>query len=188
MTGPPPPFTPPGCDLRDFASMFIDIARLFNSEFHATANAEQWRAGVTLWLKSWHQVPAASLPAGDVPLARLAELGTDIRAWRRVRDVALQGWILCADGRLYHRVVAEKALEAYLGKLAQRLASGAGNASRWDTGFDPTPIRLEIEATATMLLAIAPHSGSLAKARRSLSRRTPDGSPDGTASGSGGGA
>lgn len=114
------PLTPPDCDLRDFAFMPLDAGRLFGSEFHAIASDSEWRAGVCLWLKSWHQVPAASLPNDDTMLCRLAEYGRDIRTWRKVRDVALRGWILCDDGRLYHETVAQKAVEAWERKQAFR--------------------------------------------------------------------
>src|SRR5215204_6616482 len=102
------PLTPAECDLRDFAFMPLDIVRLFGSEFHALANDTEWRAGVTLWLKSFHQVPAGSLPNDDVALARLAEFGRDLRSWKKVKTGAMRGWRLCSDGRLYHPVVAEK--------------------------------------------------------------------------------
>jgi hypothetical protein len=100
--------------------MPLDIARLFNSEFHARASDSEWRAGLTLWLKSFHQVPAGSIPDDDVSLARLAELGRDVKAWKKVRAVALYGWVKCSDGRFYHPVVTEKAAEAWAGKKAQR--------------------------------------------------------------------
>jgi hypothetical protein len=100
--------------------MPLDIARLFNSEFHARADDSEWRAGITLWLKSFHQVPAGSIPDDDVALARLAELGRDVKSWKKIREVALHGWVKCSDGRLYHPVVAEKAAEAWAGKLSQR--------------------------------------------------------------------
>lgn len=58
----PDPLVPADCDLRDFQFMPMDIMRLFNSEFHALSNDSEWRAGVTLWMKSYHQVPAASIP------------------------------------------------------------------------------------------------------------------------------
>ncbi|HGM8473132.1 TPA: DUF1376 domain-containing protein [Pseudomonas aeruginosa] len=82
--------------------MPLDIARLFGSEFHARASDGEWRAGLTLWLKSYHQVPAGSLPDDDVALARLAEYGRDLKSWRAVKDGALHGWVKCSDGRLYH--------------------------------------------------------------------------------------
>ena len=113
MTELPEPLTPADCDLRDFQFMPIDIVRLFNSRFHAIANDAEWRAGITLWLKSFHQVPAASIPDDDIELTRLAEFGRDVKAWKKVRAVALHGWIKCSDGRLYHPVVAEKVMESW---------------------------------------------------------------------------
>jgi hypothetical protein len=123
--------------------MMIDIPRLFASEFDADRNDSEWRLGVTLWLKSFHQVPAASLPDDDVQLAGSAAWAATW-TWRKSRDGALRGWIKADDGLLYHPFVAEIALEAWLEKLTQRLSSGAGNAARWGSEFDPEPIKAEI--------------------------------------------
>ena len=130
------PLTPADCDLRDFAFMPMDIVRLFGSRFHAIASDSEWRAGVTLWLKSFHQVPSGSLPDDDIELCRLAELGRDIKAWRKLRENALHGWIKCSDGRFYHPVVSEKANEAWAKKQAQRERSRRGNAARWGSRVD----------------------------------------------------
>ena len=127
----PAPLTPPDCDLRDFAFMPLDIERLFGSRFHAIANDAEWRAGVTLWLRSFHQVPAASLPDDDIQLCRLAELGRDTAAWQTVRAGALHGWIKCSDGRLYNPTVAEKATAAWERKKQQRERSRRANEARW---------------------------------------------------------
>lgn len=126
MSELPTPLSPEDCDLRDFPFLPLDIARLFNSEFHARSNDTEWRAGVTLWLKSFHQVPAGSIPDDDVQLARLAELGRDTKTWKKIKGVALHGWIKCSDGRLYHPVVAEKAAEALAGKKTQRGRTAKG--------------------------------------------------------------
>jgi hypothetical protein len=131
MSSSPLPLTPPDCDLRDFSFMPVDIVRLFGSRFHAVANDAEWRAGVTLWLKSFHQVPAGSLPSDETELCRLAELGRDLKAWRKVKTVALHGWVLCADGRLYHPVVCEKAGEAFEKRKSFRERGKKGNAKRW---------------------------------------------------------
>src|SRR5215207_6386344 len=119
------------CDLRDFAFMPLDIVRLFGSEFHAMANDGEWRAGVTLWLKSYQQVSAGSLPNDDIALARLAEFGRDLRSWKKVKTGAMRGWRLCSDGRLYHPVVAEKVKEAWRRKFAMRERGRLGNEKRW---------------------------------------------------------
>lgn len=117
----PAPLTPPGCDLRDFPHTPLYRARLFGSSFHAQATDAEWRAGLTLWLKSWDQVPAGSLPQNDIELCRLAELARDLKAWGRLREGAMRGWLLCSDGRLYHPVVAEGVNNAIEAKLKQRL-------------------------------------------------------------------
>lgn len=107
-------------DLRDFPFTPIFRSRLFGSSFHARVSDAEWRAGVTLWLKSWDQVPAGSLPDDDVDLCRLAELGRDVKVWRKLRQGALHGWFTCSDGRLYHKVVAEGVNEAWQRKQEQR--------------------------------------------------------------------
>lgn len=99
----------------------LNRRRLFASAFHAAANDSEWRAGVTLWLKSWDQVPAGSLPDDDAALCRLAELGTDVKRWKKLRDKAMRGWTKHADGRLYHNVVTETVLEALGQKEAARI-------------------------------------------------------------------
>ncbi|MES1979742.1 MAG: hypothetical protein V4451_17010 [Pseudomonadota bacterium] len=114
------PLTPANGDLRDFPHTPIFRTKLFASEFHARASDAEWRAGVTLWLKAWDQVPAGSLPVDDVALARLAELGRDVKSWNKLKAGALRGWIICSDGRMYHPIVAEGVNNALNAKVAQR--------------------------------------------------------------------
>ncbi len=117
------PLVGPNVDLRDFAFMPLDVARLRDSELTANETPEACWAAVLLWAASWHQVPAASVPNDDKWLARAAGYsarGKVDPAWKRVRDGALHGFVECSDGRLYHAVVAEKALDAWQAKLRQR--------------------------------------------------------------------
>ncbi len=159
--------------------MMIDIPRLRGSEFDSTLDDGAWRAGLNLWMTSWHQVPAGSLPDDDASLAKHAGLGRDVRTWRKVKAEALRGWEKCDDGLLYHETVAEMALEAWIEKLAQALSSGAGNATRWGTAFDPAPIEAEIDRAVEMLAAINPKSKALAKVARRKSRSPAISSPTG---------
>lgn len=119
------PLTPIAGDLRDFPHVPIYRAKLFASEFHAQANDAEWRAGLTLWVKSWDQVPAGSLPVDDVALCRLAELGRDLKSWKKIKTGAMRGWILCTDGRMYHPTVAEGVNNALDAKVAQRNKTSA---------------------------------------------------------------
>ena len=129
------PLTPCDGDLRDFPFTPIFRSQLFASRFHARATDAEWRAGVTLWLKSWDQVPAGSLPDDDVDLCRLAELGRDLKAWRRVREGALHGWRRASDGLLYHATVAEGVNEALARKNKHSLRGAKGAAGKW--GSEP---------------------------------------------------
>lgn len=117
------PLTPPDCDLTDFAFMPLDVARLRDSELASNETPEACWAAVLLWSASWHQIPAASIPHDDKWIAKqagYAQRGKIDKAWSDVRPGALRGWVACNDGRLYHPVVAEKALEAWKSKTEQR--------------------------------------------------------------------
>ena len=135
----PKPLVLADVDLRNYPYTPLFRARLFGSTFHAHASDGEWRAGVTLWLKSWDQMPAGSLPDNEVDLCRLAELGRDLKSWNKVRDGAMHGWFKCADGRLYHRVVAEGINEAWNSKAAQRDRTAAARAARLLQRLSQTP-------------------------------------------------
>lgn len=105
----PEPLTPMDCDLRGLPYMPLDTSRLLDSDFMALATDEEFRFGMTLWCKAWQQVPAGSLPDDDRILAHLS--GARDR-WCDVRDMSLHNFVKCSDGRLYHPVICEKALEA----------------------------------------------------------------------------
>jgi|CXWL01.1.fsa_nt_gi hypothetical protein len=117
------PLTPADCDLRDFEFMPLSVVRLRDSDMAALQSPEECWAAVLLWSAAWHQVPAASLPDDDRVLSVLAGYGRVVKEWMRVRAGALRGFVRCADGRLYHPVVAEKAREAWESKLRRMHAT-----------------------------------------------------------------
>lgn len=116
----PAPLTPADCDLRGLDYMPLLGHHLFGSEFNARASDSEWRAAMTLWWAAWTQKPAASLPDDDLALCRLADLGRDLRAWKKVKAMALYGFEKCSDGRLYHKTLAEQALIAWGKRLKDR--------------------------------------------------------------------
>jgi hypothetical protein len=81
--------------------------------------------------------------------------------------------VKASDEGLYHRVVAIKALEAWIEKLTQRRLSWAGNAKRQNRPFDPGPVDLEIDRAVDLLSKLDPQS-------RALRRRSPAGRPGGS--------
>lgn len=103
--------------------MPLDVQRLRDSDLASDETPEACWAAVLLWCASWHQVPAASIPNNEQWLAKQAgylSRGRIDPMWPKVRDGAMRGWVLCDDGRFYHPVVAEKALDAWKSKLEQR--------------------------------------------------------------------
>lgn len=127
------PLTDPQCDCRGLAFMPLDVVRLRESDLTALSTGDEFKAAVLLWCAAWNQVPAASLPDDDRILARLA--GYSLAEWRGMREMALKGWVQCDDGRLYHPVVSDKAMEAWASRTRQKERA----AKRWhnrdtDTG------------------------------------------------------
>jgi hypothetical protein len=159
MSDLPQPLTPADCDLRDFQFMPLDVSRLLTSETWVLGTGDERAAAMTLWLVSWHQVPAASLPADDRMLGHLSQS----KNWKRVKPHALRGWIPAADGRLYHPVVAEKALEAWIEKLLNSLSGSVGNAKRWGVDIDTEDIRARFLTAVDLLKNLAPQSKTLRK-------------------------
>lgn len=109
----PTPPLPASVDLREFPYMPLEVARLRDSETSVRTKGDEFRCAVLLWCVSWHQVPAASLPDDDVLLADFAGFGRAVREWKRVKAGALRGFTRCADGRLYHGVVAAIAITSW---------------------------------------------------------------------------
>jgi hypothetical protein len=113
----PEPLIPNEVNLRDFKFMPLDVQRLRDSRLVAIRTAEEALAAILLWSASWHQQPASSLPNDDIELSGLAGYGRGVKEFKRIREGALHGFILCSDDRYYHPVVAEKAAEAWNGRL-----------------------------------------------------------------------
>lgn len=155
----PVPLVPSEVDLRGFKFIPIDVQRLLKSETWRLGTGDERAAAMALWLESWHEVPAGSLPNNDRMLRKLA----DTEKWPRVRAQALRGWIQCSDGRLYHPVTCEKVLEAWIEKLANSISGAAGNAKRWNVQIDIEPLRAQFVTAVQMLRAIAPQSEALKK-------------------------
>lgn len=116
----PAPPIPADADLRHFPCVSINAADLRNSDMAIEGDpADNWFC-MLLLMASWHQVPAGSLPTDDAKLAYLVGLGRDLRTWKKHKTGALRGWVLCADGRLYHPMMVEAVQEALQKSRQQR--------------------------------------------------------------------
>lgn len=155
----PDPLVPAEVDLRDFPGMWLDVDRVLKSETWRLGTSDEKAAAITLWMESWHEVPAASLPNNDRLLLKLSQA----EKWPKSRSHALRGWVACNDGRLYHPVVAEKALEAWIEKLAAGISGAAGNAKRWQVEVDTSRLRAQFKAAADTLRLLNPASRTFKK-------------------------
>lgn len=134
QAGLPAPLVPAHVDLRNFQYMPLDVVRLRDSSLAATVSADVFRSAVLLWCAAWHQVPAGSLPDDDIELAVLSGHGEVVSRSRRgrvkidgryrsyfakIKVQSMRHFVKCSDGRLYHPVIAEKAIEAWECKQKQ---------------------------------------------------------------------
>lgn len=163
----PAPLVPADVDVRGMPFMPLDTARLLDSDLYALSNGNEFKAAVTLWCKSWQQVPAGSLPDDDRILARLS--GAGARSWPRLKAMAMRGFTLCSDGRFYHPVVAEKAREAWAHRLKQREKA----AKRWQGHGDATASPAAHPAADATASPAAMQGTGTAKVQKSNSSEPP---------------
>ena len=130
MSDLPEPLVPAEVDLRDFKFMPLELDRLRRSRawLKASRRPELGFYMLNLWAASWHELPCASLEDDDDVLASLALC--DPRKWAKVRDDVLYGWVKCSDGKFYHPVVAEKAMESWQKKTNQRQRTDAARQAK----------------------------------------------------------
>ena len=133
MTELPAPPVPPDLDTSGLPYMPLNVTRWLTSDNWISLASEPraTHATVSLWLSSWSQVPAGSLPNNDLVLARLAMCATS--EWKKVKSAALRSFALCSDGRWYHATVAEFALQANTRRSegAKQKAKNAEKVRAW---------------------------------------------------------
>lgn len=129
----PDPLVPADVDLRGFTGFMLDVERLLASELVALGTAEECWYALMLWCRAWQQQPPASLPNDDRVLAAFSRAGSK---WKKVRDLALRGFVLCNDGRLYHKVLSEEAKTAWDKRKKYQERSAKANAKRWSDNGD----------------------------------------------------
>ena len=159
----PKPLTPPDSCVAHLPSMLLDVQRLRDSGVANHENPEVFRASVLLWCASWQQTPAASLDNKDRELAGMAGFSRAMGEWLKIKDEVMSGFVLCADGRWYHPVVAEKALEQLLERLTLKAAGAKGNASQGKTLSGGRDLTAQMADLAIRLSALNPQASVLNK-------------------------
>lgn len=123
----PDPLVPVETDIRDLDGFMLNVERLMASELWALSSGDEFKAAVGLWCRAWKQIPAGSLPDDDRILAAFSGAG---QLWPQVKEMALRGFILCADGRLYHQVLCADVDRAAIKKRERRDRTRAATEAR----------------------------------------------------------
>lgn len=108
----PDPLTPEDCDISHFGIMPFDVKKFRDSNFSLTIDPAIGFRAVMLWAAAWHQVPAASLPDNDIVLFRLSGC-LSLDEFKAIKHEVMHGFILCSDGRWYHKFMSSLALSAW---------------------------------------------------------------------------
>ena len=124
----PAPMVPAEVDCRTFPSLMLDM-HATRSLWWITTDGPAFKAGITLMVQSWSELPAGTLPKDDRLLAHLTGMSLD--AWRVVKDGALAGWALCADDRYHHPEVAKRVMASWGVKMEARKKAKTAASRRW---------------------------------------------------------
>ena len=116
----PAPLSPPECNLIGLDYMPLHIQVWQGSTVNIAATDAEFRARFNLMCAAWHLTPGGSLPNNNLALCTHAGLGRDLATFDGVKAVALHGFVLCSDGRLYHPFLCEQAQVALRTRLAAR--------------------------------------------------------------------
>lgn len=148
------PLTPRECDVATLPFMPLLIHELEKSDAWRFGNSDERAASLSLQIASWKEVPAASLPSDDRALAILSRS----ECWTTTKGIVLRDWILATDGRLYHKAVAQCALESWIKTLLQRISGMKGNAIRWKLEIDVAHLKAQVGQAAEYLWRLNPQS------------------------------
>jgi hypothetical protein len=144
----PAPLVPEYCDCRDLDGFMLNVERVMASELVAVSSLAVVGSAFLLWCRAWKQMPAASLPDDERVLAAFSKL--TLPAFKKLRNEVLRGFVKCSDGRLYHKVLAVEAVNAYERKMAfqKRRNGDAERLRKWRVSSKETPDETSIETTS----------------------------------------
>ena len=123
----PEPLVSASVDLNGMPGFMLDVQRLFASELWAIASGDEFKAAVALWGRAWQQSPPGSLPNDE---RLLASFSGNAAKWKKLRAIALKGFVECSDGRLYHKTLCEDVNAAWAKRLKFRERTSAATAAK----------------------------------------------------------
>jgi Protein of unknown function (DUF1376) len=123
----PAPMTTLEMDVSGLDCFQLNTEKLMASELWAIASGDEFKAAVGLWCRAWKQKPAGSLPNDERVLAAFSGNAAN---WKKIRDVALHGFVLCSDGRLYHETLSADVARAATAKADRKARTEKATQAR----------------------------------------------------------
>jgi len=121
------PLTTVEHDISGLDGFMLNTEKLMASELWALATGDEFKAAMGLWCRAWKQVPAGSLPNDERVLAAFSGAGSK---WPEVREIAMRNFILCSDGRFYHKTLCEDVIRAFESKRKRHERTKAATEAR----------------------------------------------------------
>lgn len=111
MNGMPAPLVPAGCCVRELP-LPLTAHDIMHGRAFLMANDREFRALVNLMAYAWTRKPAASIGEFAGRESRLWRIADTTRHWwtRHGEQLLAEHFVLCSDGRLYHPLLAQRAL------------------------------------------------------------------------------
>lgn len=122
------PLVPAEVNLESFPWAPVRLAFLSGHPLALLPNPEPFRALVLLIAQAWRKQPAMTAPNDDIQLAAMAGFGRDVDAWVAVRELVMQDWVLCSDGRWHHPELTSWALQSWEAKMRDERFSAKQSA------------------------------------------------------------
>jgi hypothetical protein len=146
----PEPLTTIDDNVDGLDGFLLNVQKLMASELWALADGIQFKASVGLWCRAWTQKPAGSLPNNHKVLAAFSGAGDH---WNDVKEMALRGFVLCSDGRLYHTTLCEDVKRASAAKKKRAGMTKAATEARTKKRNDERNVQRNDDATLNVTLS-----------------------------------
>lgn len=108
----------------------IDIERIEASDTWALAGTELRPWLLMTWITAWRSQPVGTMPAS--PRLFAARIGMPWAAFQDAAEVLMRGWVLHADGLLYHPVITERVLA-----MAEKRLKDRDRVAAWRANSQP---------------------------------------------------
>jgi hypothetical protein len=150
MTDPrPAPFTNAKVDTDGAPAFMLDAQALLTSDLMMLSSPAEFKAAIRLWCWAWYnQEPAASLPDNDIELAAYANV--PLAAWKKMRPMALRGFVECSDGRLYHPILSADANRLHEKRVANEKRTEAATRKRNEDRNKQRDVERDVDSRTPM--------------------------------------